>query len=900
MNGAPPAAEGPLPERIGAYRIESRLGRGGMGEVFLAWDERLERRVAVKRIRLDADLPLSQQERFRREARSAARLSHPAIVQVHDLVSGEAGDAIVMEYVPGVSLAERLASGPLTSAEALRCARQIAEGLAAAHQAGVIHRDLKAENVLLTPGGQAKILDFGLALPVLQEDQDAALTQRGALVGTYHAMSPEQAGGGDVDARSDLFSLGALLSEMLTGRAPFRGTNPLDTLKRVLVETPPPLVLPGLPSGAAELIDRLLSKDREERPRDASEVALLLARIESRAQASRVTDSVSDLSTGPMPVTPRPPSKPLPPSVAEPSPRPVRRRRSIAAFLIVLAAALAAGGLYWARRGPDKLVRIAIAPPAVSPEAGDDERLRLAASGVLSATVAGLASLEGLAPIDPAESRREERSVSRPVSEMARVLAADEVVAADVERDEGTLGRVTLRRIQGSDGRVLWTETFQVPLDPDSLRLLADAVAVHLRRGYAGHRLRPGTPALDVRDPDYAAFLQVKQRLDAGESVLDPELARLETIVHSSPRFLEAQILAARVAFSLYQSKRETSYLDRAAAFVRQAQELAPNDPRPLVPEFQIDLAAGRTQEAAAVLARMEEVLPGDPEVLLQRSRLAEQQGRWDEALQDLRTAAARTPSWKYFFWLARLEGKRGQLAAAREHLETVLRLTPGNSWALEELAQLEMDQGDLAEAERLYGELAAGSQRSKRFTNLGTVRFLRGRYAEAAEAFRQALAIDPDQSIVLLNLADAETELGHTEAAAGLYGRALARIEANEPTVGLSPDDGMAKAECLARLGRPREAVALVQEILRRSPDEPDLLYEAALIGSLTGDRNAAVSNALAALDKGKSPRWFTGSAFRPLLADPELAARLAASSPTKLRRSEARPAERSGSDRR
>jgi serine/threonine-protein kinase len=887
----------PLPERIGAYRIESRLGRGGMGEVFLAWDERLERRVAVKRIRLDADLPPSQRERFRREARSAARLSHPAIVQVHDLVSDEAGDAIVMEYVPGISLAERLASGPLAPAEALRCARQIAEGLAAAHQAGVIHRDLKAENVILTPGGQAKILDFGLARPVLPEDQDAALTQRGALVGTYHAMSPEQAGGGEVDARSDLFSLGALLSEMLTGRAPFRGTNPLDTLKRVLVETPPPLVLPGLPSGAAELIDRLLSKDREERPRDAVEVALLLARIESRAEASRVTDSVSDLSTGPMPVVSRPasrpPSKPLPPSVAEPAPRPVRNvgRRSIAAFLIVLAAALAAGGLYWTRRGPDTLVRIAIAPPAVSPEAGDDERLRLAASGVLSATVAGLASLEGLAPIDPAESRREERSVS----EMARVLAADEVVAADVERDEGTLGRVTLRRIQGSDGRVLWTETFQVPLDPDSLRLLADAVAVHLRRGYAGHRLRPGTPALDVRDPDYAAFLQVKQRLDAGESVLDPELARLETIVRSSPRFLEAQILAARVAFSLYQSKRETSYLDRAAAFVRQAQELAPNDPRPLVPEFQIDLAAGRTQEAAAVLARMEEVLPGDPEVLLQRSRLAEQQGRWDEALQDLRTAAARTPSWKYFFWLARLEGKRGQLAAAREHLETVLRLTPGNSWALEELAQLEMDQGDLAEAERLYGELAAGSQRSKRFTNLGTVRFLRGRYAEAAEAFRQALAIDPDQSIVLLNLADAETELGHTEAAAGLYGRALARIEANEPAVGLSPDDGMAKAECLARLGRPREAAALVQEILRRSPDEPDLLYEAALIGSLTGDRNAAVSNALAALDQGKSPRWFTGSAFRPLLADPELAARLST-----LRRSEARPAERSGSDRR
>src|SRR5262249_5239797 len=145
--------------------------------------------------------------------------------------------------------------------EAVRLGRQIAEGLAAAHGAGLIHRDLKAENVIITPSGQAKILDFGLARPVGSWDEGSALTEHGALLGTCHAMSPEQAGGGEVDHRSDLFSLGSLLYQMLTGRAPFRGTSALDTLKRVLTDTPPPLAAarPGLSAELVALVDRLLA-----------------------------------------------------------------------------------------------------------------------------------------------------------------------------------------------------------------------------------------------------------------------------------------------------------------------------------------------------------------------------------------------------------------------------------------------------------------------------------------------------------------------------------------------------------------------------------------------------------------------------------------------------------------
>lgn len=160
----------PTPERIGGYVVEGRLGVGGMGEVFLAWDERLQRHVAIKRIRQDIGLSRDQRERFRREAQLAARLSHPAVVQIHTVC--EEDDAIVMEYVEGQTLADRLASGRLEIAEILRLACEIAQGLAAAHEAGLVHRDLKAANVIVTPSGAAKILDFGLARPVVRSPED--------------------------------------------------------------------------------------------------------------------------------------------------------------------------------------------------------------------------------------------------------------------------------------------------------------------------------------------------------------------------------------------------------------------------------------------------------------------------------------------------------------------------------------------------------------------------------------------------------------------------------------------------------------------------------------------------------------------------------------------------------
>jgi serine/threonine-protein kinase len=875
-----PGGEPETPESIGPYRLESSLGRGGMGEVFLAWDSLLERRVAIKRIRQDESQPPQLRERFRREARAAARLSHPSIVRIYGLLTDGAGDAIVMEYVEGTTLAERLAAGPLERRQALTLARQIAEGLAAAHAARLIHRDLKAENVIVTPAGDARILDFGLAKHVTPELGDEPLTRQGMLLGTYHAMSPEQACGGEVDERSDLFSFGALLYEMLTGLSPFRGQTALETIRRVLTATPPPLqsVRPDLPSELSSLLDRLLAKDREARPQSSQEVARTLQRIEDRERPSRWDDSVSELPTETL--AQDTPSAPRPAIAAGPTPSStiglsLRRRpwHAIVAGLLALAA-VAVSVLLWMHRGPDRLLRVALLPPEVKPAPGDP-RLQLAASGVLSATLSSLTALEGIAPLEVDQS-------GQGPAEAARALAAEEVVATTVEPEEGTtLARVSLRRIQGRDGRVLWSDTFQVPTDPASLRLLADAVTVHLRRGYADHHLRPGTPDLDVRDEDYAEFLQVKQQLlDTGTADLEPPLIRLEEIARRSPRFLDAQILAARTAMSLYASRLDAGLLDRTARLIRQAKDLAPNDPRPLVPEFQLALATGREKDAEAILARMEEVQPGDPEVLLQRSRLAEQQGRWDEALRALHTAVERAPSWRYFHFLALLETQVGKVADARRHYNMALQRAPHNTWALMGLAHLELSYGDLAEAVRLYTEITRSIPRADLFSNLGAAYYLQGRLPEAGDALRKALQVNPDHAPALLNLADVESDLGHAKEAETLYRRTLELLEQRRRDPGgLASSAAMDMAACLARLGRFSEAGALAQTTLRTNPDDPELLFGAALVDGLIGDPSSALDHARSALDRGKSPRWFMGySAFRPLLASGELQPLLAA----------------------
>ncbi|MEM7351415.1 MAG: protein kinase [Acidobacteriota bacterium] len=282
-------------QQIGPYRVEERLGAGGMGEVYKAYDSRLERWVAIKRIRSDKNEAEENRQRFQREARATAKLNHSSIVHLYDIFQDGDSDCIVMEYVEGKTLDQLIRNGPLEPLQATALGGEIAAGLTEAHSKGIIHRDLKVENIIVTPEGHAKILDFGLARPLLKDDFETSLTGKGQLVGTSRTMSPEYVSGEEIDHRSDLFSLGVLLYEAVTSHSPFRAHNTLATLKQVMLhrQTPAHHVNAHVPEELSDIIENLLEKDPADRPQSAEAVAFEFRRISGHLSSGEVDRPMS-------------------------------------------------------------------------------------------------------------------------------------------------------------------------------------------------------------------------------------------------------------------------------------------------------------------------------------------------------------------------------------------------------------------------------------------------------------------------------------------------------------------------------------------------------------------------------------------------------------------------------
>ena len=272
-------------DKLGPYEILAQIGAGGMGEVYRARDSRLGRDVAIKILPRDRVADPERKKRFLQEARAASALNHPNIVALYDIANDAGVDYLVMEYVPGKTLNQIIAPKGLPLAEALNYAQQIATGLAAAHAAGIVHRDVKPGNVIVTADSQVKILDFGLAKLVERapdaEDEtqtlESALTDAGTLMGTVAYMSPEQAEAKPLDHRSDIFSLGVVLHEMVAGRQPFRGKSHVEMLHAIIHDSAPPLA--QQPLELNEILEKALAKEPKDRYQHAGDLGLDLRRF---------------------------------------------------------------------------------------------------------------------------------------------------------------------------------------------------------------------------------------------------------------------------------------------------------------------------------------------------------------------------------------------------------------------------------------------------------------------------------------------------------------------------------------------------------------------------------------------------------------------------------------------
>jgi serine/threonine protein kinase/tetratricopeptide (TPR) repeat protein len=767
----------PFPESgelIGPYRIVRALSRGGMGEVFLGRDDRLNRWVAIKRIRHDSDTPALRQ-RLLQEARAVGSLSHPAIVLVYDLLKHEGDDCIVMEYVEGENLAQVLRRGPMGPALAVRLARTVASGLAAAHESGFIHRDLKAENVMITPGQDAKILDFGLAKPIGITGDDSSLTAVGSVVGTCRSMSPEQARGAGVDERSDLFSLGVLIYEMLTGSSPFQGSNALATLTKVISERPPCLdtLRPGLPPRLVALVFWLLAKEPDDRPQSAAEVARELNAI-AVALSSSGTAALEETLT------------------------------SLPTDAIRL----------WGGGGPKP--PIGTLPPAATP------------------------------PPDRVPQPRRRRLLEMAILSSLAMLA---------------VGAVLFRLWWHEQPNPIQTATARA--HPSSRQALPEP-----------HRSVPSSPpALSVSPEDLAAFREIQQRIDAAEQPPQAE-KELDQIIARSPGWLEARILAIDVAVSLFRSTKDAAYLDHAETLLHGA-NLPHDDPRLLPSQFKIELAAGRLPQAKRALSRLGGRDPGSPKLPELQAQWAEKIGRYEEALVDWKRAVESNRSWQNMLRLAKRELSFGaaHVKEARSLLEEIHRRSPENIYATQARAELELYYGDPAKAERLYRGLILRSPQIDSFTvnyrtNLGAALVLLGKYDEAAQVFNDALRFEPHDISTILNLADVEVARHHSDEARVYYDKALERLKWDHPDGKLNAADQMIQAQCMARLGDTREAMAIAEKTVQQNPGDATIVQGAALVFTLAGDRHA-LNYIGSAIAKGIQPRWFNFPSYDRLRED-------------------------------
>jgi eukaryotic-like serine/threonine-protein kinase len=754
--------------KLGPYEIRSLLGAGGMGEVYLAQDTNLDRKVAIKVLpeRLVADE--QARKRLVREARAAAKLDNPNICSIYEVGEEDGRSFIVMQYIEGETLDVRIKRKPLDLSETLSIAIQVADALAEAHAHAIIHRDIKPSNIIITNRGQAKVMDFGLARSIgetVESEAETILTAPGMILGTLPYMSPEQVKGEQTDARSDVFSFGTMLYEFASGRQPFASGSSAATASAILTHQPAPLArfAPELPDELQRIVRKCLEKDREQRYQSARDLAIDLENIRRQHESA----SIQPLSADRSPSV----SDARGVSAAAKRAMPLLSRRVVVTAALVLLVGAGLVYLMLFRRAPLTSV-LPITSLAVLPleNLSGDPAQEYFVDGMTEELTTALAKIGALRVISRT-SAMQYKGAHKSLPDIARELNVEGVVEGSVRRS-GERVKVTVQLIRAATDQPLWGESYDhaltdiLVLQSDVARDIANRVRIELT---AQDTARLSSSA-KVNPDAHDAYLRGRfyWNKDARE---DLERAReyFEQALEKDPRYAPAYAGLADYysVLPFYTNARPDDVFPKAKQAVAKALELdsslaeAHGTQAYILTYYDRDWAAAQREFQEALALN-----PNDATVHHRYSRYLSSLGRVEEALSEIERARLLDPNALvinanvgliYYF------GR--QYDQAIEKLQKVLHDHPDFSTAHWGLGLAYEQKGNYDQALPEF-QKAVESRGPNALASLGHIYGLIGRKKEAREILSEVSTHAGQENISEYQLAVVQIGLGETEAA--------------------------------------------------------------------------------------------------------------------------------------
>ena len=832
------------------FVIKTRLGGGGMGEVFLAEDRLLKRRVAMKAIRPEHSQDTEFRRRLCQEAEQASQLDDEHIARIYDIAEHEGQLFVIMEYVGGQTLRAKLGE-PLATDEFFSIAEQCLGGLAAAHRRGILHCDLKPENLMITPGGQLKILDFGLARRVTtqlttEETRDSEELSTPVRGGTLAYMAPEVLLGEEPDQRSDIFSIGVVLYEALFGEHPFRA-GPSAASGRILQQGPGP-IRGVVPKGLKRVIARMLEKDPKLRYQTCDDALSEIRAIHS-ARRARV-------------------------------PLPLRRIAGLAAaaaLLVLLALKLGVNAPWPSSQAAVSSRQMVVLPFRPTTE---DAGSRAFANGLTDTLIAKLGQIADRYPFEIV-SAAETRSQKVNDAKQARTSLGATLVLEGSLQQAGNTVRVIYSLVdaktlhQVHSGVVTADASNPFAVQDRVIEEVLRTLDVELARQDRGRMQSHGT----TQPRAYDSYLRARGYLQGYDRTqnLDNAIADLGRSVDADPNFALAHAGLGQAYIYKYA-------LTHLPEFVRQAQEACTRAANldGSSPDGEICLgmlfnATGEYEKAAQHLERAVKLDPGRDETYHELALAYEGTRRLDDAESVLRRAIALRPQyWSGYKRLGRFQAAHGRNDEAVEQFKRVVALAPDNFSGYSNLGAVYITQGKYPEAIDALERSIQIEPSAPALSNLGAAYFYQGKYQEAAHSYERAALMTPNEHVIFGNLGEAYQQLeGKQEESLKNYRQALQLVK---QWLLVNPKDGAAQLDAAvyaAMLGQKTTAEAYRKSGLNMAPHNPEARLRSALVLAQLREDSRALDELKRSLDAGLSVTEITNNpAWKRFAGNPKFAA--------------------------